>query len=128
MLSNNIVYHYVNTISFIKKVILKIIYDIWLSWDLVAIELPISYYSLGGTKTSSTLKQTCNFYLHVLFSMYALSLSLDIKPLKIVAIWSFVICRFLNGFLVWKHKWTCIKCLKSCWVPILVWITRAASK
>ena len=44
MLSYKILYQYVNTISSIKKVSFKIIDDIWLSWDLVAIEPPISYY------------------------------------------------------------------------------------
>ena len=45
MLSYKIIYYYVNAISSIKKMIFKIIYGIWLSSDLVAIEPPISYYS-----------------------------------------------------------------------------------
>ena len=44
MLSYKIIYHYVNTISSIKKMIFKIIYDIGLGTDLVAIEPPIPYY------------------------------------------------------------------------------------
>ena len=50
------------------------------------------------------------------------------KRLKVVAIWSLVFWGFFNGSLEWKYKWTCIKCLKFCWAPILVWIIRESSE
>ena len=40
----------------------------------------------GGTKTTYTLKRTCNFQLQGCLSVYALLLPPDMKQLKIVAI------------------------------------------
>ena len=106
----------------------------WCFWEILTLILIRTFapfqliFMPGGTKTSYTLKQTCNFQLQVCLSMYALLLPPGMKQLKIVAISCLVLWGFFNGSFEWKCKQTCIKCLKSCWIPIFYWSIRAPSK
>ena len=94
-----------------------------------AFDTYLLFFMPGGTKTSYALNLTCKFQLQVCLSMYAFLLTLSGWKIRVkkgqklyISIWSLVFCGFFNGSLEWKWKLTCIKCLKSCCAPILVWI------
>ena len=80
------------------------------------------------TRWYQIIMHLLNFQLQVCLSMYAILLSPHMKGLKIVAIWTLVLCRFFTSSLEWKSKGIYIKCLKSCCASILVLIIQEALK